>query len=429
MNMKKIYLSAVLMLGLALSAFAQSATLTVFSEDGDKFWVILNGIKQNEKAMARVTSKPQTEPYQKMKVIFENETIPALTQNVQFVDVDNKWVNQIYAIKLKSKGKYVLRWMPADVVTFDDKPADEPVKPQTTSNPAPASNPAPTSNPKPTPATTTQQTTTNTNGTNISIKDDQLGVNFNVNMPGVNMTTTTTSTTTTSNPAVGQPTPNGSGKTELKATLTANAIQLSDGRVINISYKKLMMPYPHVEMLEPMDANVKISYDGYEKFKSEVPFLWKGADIDKYMKIEVEEGNCRWSVKIMPKTQHQLVIGGGVASAAVTTTPAAPANTVSSGGCSAAMSATDFSEAKKTISSKGFEDTKLQTAKQVVKNNCLNTNQVTEIIKLFGFEETKLDFAKLAYDKTVDKNNFYKIGDSFSFSSSVDELNKFLDSK
>jgi hypothetical protein len=422
--MKKTIISVVLMLGITLAAFAQKATLTVFSEDGDKFWVILNGIKQNEKAMARVTSNPQTEPYQKMKIIFENEAIPALTQNVQFVDVDNKWNNQIYAIKLKSKGKYVLRWMPADAITLNDTPAEEPVRqqpattqPQNNTQPQPVSTPASTT-------TTTQQNST------INIKDDMLGVNINMNVPGVTMTTTTT---TTGNPAVGQPAPKNSGgaKTDVKATLNGDLIQLSDGRTFTITYKKLMMPYPHFEMLQPLDAKVKISYDGRDKFSSEVPFLWKNAEIDKWMKIDVEEENCKWSIKLMPKTQQQMIIG---ASAQATPAPAAKPTPVAAAasaatGCSTEMSSSDFAEAKKSIESKGFEDTKLSTAKQIVKNNCLNTNQIKEIAETFGFEKTKLDFVKLAYDKAVDKNNYFKLGDIFGFSSSVDELNEFLESK
>jgi hypothetical protein len=427
MNMKKSILSLALLLGITVAAWAQSATLTVFSEDGDKFWVILNGVKQNQAAGVRVTTSPQKEPYQKMRIIFEDETIPALNQNVQFVDVENKWINQIYAIKKKAKGKYVLRWMPADATTWGEETAETPAStPTTTPKPTPSS-------PTPAPANTnTQQTTTQQTNSTINIKDDNLGVNINMNVPGMSVTTTTT--TNSSNPAVGQPTPRNSGgaKTDVKATLKGDIIELSDGRVLTVTYKKLMMPYPHFEMLEPMDAKVKISYDGRDKFSSEVPFLWKNAEIDKWMKLDVEEENCKWSIKLMPKTQHQMVIGAAAAASSrpsATPAPAAAAPASAPAGCSQAMSASDFSEAKKAIESKGFEDTKLSTAKQIVKNNCLNTNQVKEIANLFGFEKTKLDFVKLAYDKTVDKNNYFKLGDIFGFSSSVDDLNNFLDSK
>ena len=82
-----------------------------------------------------------------------------------------------------------------------------------------------------------------------------------------------------------------------------------------------------------------------------------------------------------------------------------------------------------SISSKGFDETKLSTAKQAVKANCMSVAQIKEVMSLFGFEETKLDFAKYAYEFCTDKNNYYMVGDAFSFSSSTDELNEFIESK
>jgi hypothetical protein len=98
-------------------------------------------------------------------------------------------------------------------------------------------------------------------------------------------------------------------------------------------------------------------------------------------------------------------------------------------GCSVAMDKASFERAKTSVADKGFDETRLSTAKQVAKNNCLSTSQIMEIMGTFGFEETKLDFAKYAYDNCTDKGNYYLIGDAFSFSSSMDALNEFLETK
>jgi hypothetical protein len=37
-----------------------------------------------------------------------------------------------------------------------------------------------------------------------------------------------------------------------------------------------------------------------------------------------------------------------------------------------------------------------------------------------------LTFAKEAHEKCVDKNNYFKVNDAFSFSSSVEDLNKSI---
>ena len=98
-------------------------------------------------------------------------------------------------------------------------------------------------------------------------------------------------------------------------------------------------------------------------------------------------------------------------------------------GCPYPMSREDFIEAKSSISSKDFEDTKMTVAKLVVGNNCLTCKQVKEIMMLFTFENTKLDFAKFSYGYTFDIGNYYKLNDAFTFSSSVDELNKYINSR
>ena len=90
------------------------------------------------------------------------------------------------------------------------------------------------------------------------------------------------------------------------------------------------------------------------------------------------------------------------------------------------MAGGDFSSALGTIRGQSFEETKLNTAKQIAGSNCLSTGQITQICQLFSFEESKLDFAKFAYNNCTDPRSYFKVNNVFSFSSSSDELNQFL---
>lgn len=94
-------------------------------------------------------------------------------------------------------------------------------------------------------------------------------------------------------------------------------------------------------------------------------------------------------------------------------------------GCPMPMNSNDFNAAKSTINESTFEDTKLETAKQIVGANCLTADQVTQLCQLFTFEETKLDFAKYAYSYTYDKNNYFKVNKVFTFDASKQELSKY----
>ena len=90
------------------------------------------------------------------------------------------------------------------------------------------------------------------------------------------------------------------------------------------------------------------------------------------------------------------------------------------------MSATDFSAALRTIKESSFDETKLTTANSIASSNCLSTDQVVEICKLFSFEDNKLAFAKYAYKYTTDPKNYFKVNNVFSFSSSKEELSDFV---
>jgi len=117
-----------------------------------------------------------------------------------------------------------------------------------------------------------------------------------------------------------------------------------------------------------------------------------------------------------------------------TTRPSEPTQTqpsnatiVGNGNCTRSMDAASFGKAKQTIESKGFDDTRLSTAKQVAKTNCLTTDQILEVMKIFGFEESRLEFAKYAYDYCFDQNDYYNVSQGFSFDSSTEELNEFIE--
>ncbi|MCX6274386.1 MAG: DUF4476 domain-containing protein [Bacteroidetes bacterium] len=98
-------------------------------------------------------------------------------------------------------------------------------------------------------------------------------------------------------------------------------------------------------------------------------------------------------------------------------------------GCPVPMSRGDFESFKGSLSSKSFEDSKMTMAKQVLNNNCLTSAQVREVMGLFTFEQNKLDFAKYAYGRTYDIGNFYKVNDAFTFESSIDELNNYINTQ
>jgi hypothetical protein len=90
------------------------------------------------------------------------------------------------------------------------------------------------------------------------------------------------------------------------------------------------------------------------------------------------------------------------------------------------MSDYDFNNLRQTIESKSFESTRMEIAKQVLSQRYVSTEQVINLMNLLTFESSKLELAKFAYSKTVDKENYFRVNNAFTFESSIHELDDYI---
>jgi hypothetical protein len=93
---------------------------------------------------------------------------------------------------------------------------------------------------------------------------------------------------------------------------------------------------------------------------------------------------------------------------------------------SQAMTNNDFAQAKESLRREWFENTRLETAKQVIDRNYFTSQQVKEIVLLFTFENNRLDIAKYAFGKTVDKGNYFIVNDAFTFNNNKEALKEYI---
>ena len=94
--------------------------------------------------------------------------------------------------------------------------------------------------------------------------------------------------------------------------------------------------------------------------------------------------------------------------------------------CNRPVSNLDFKSFIVTLKEKPFDDIKETVSKQYIKNNCVSSSQLLLILKYFDSEKNKLKMAKFAYQYVFDPENFYIVNDAFEFSSSINELSKFI---
>lgn len=90
------------------------------------------------------------------------------------------------------------------------------------------------------------------------------------------------------------------------------------------------------------------------------------------------------------------------------------------------MNNQDFRILLQQLDDNYFDDQRMIIARQAIGQNRVSTDQVVAILGTFNFESTKLEFAKFAYQKVADPQRFYLVNESFSFSSSIRELDNFI---
>lgn len=312
-----------------LNAGAQwrpTGNLTVFSEDGLPFYLILNGERYNDVAQTNIRIEELPNPYYNCKIIFADRSLPELSKSaVQIADENNVMQDVTYRIKRDNKGRNVLRF-------YSFVPAQQNmVRP---GNCAVYRFGAPN---------------VMIAGPGFVAKSNLRGSNLDLNVAGNSISINT---------------PGG-------GMISANS-SYSDSR--EYTYQN-----------DSRYGNGRMENDR------------------RYNDNRYDDGRQR-------RNNNDRYDNGG------------------RGGCRTAMNAADFNEARNSIASSSFDDTRLSTAKQIVSANCLSAAQISTLLSVFSFEASKLDFAKYAYPFCVDKNNYFKINNAFTFESSKTELNNYVQS-
>ena len=395
--MKKITLVALTFMAIS-SAFAQMNAV-IYSEAGEKFTLYLNGEPMNSTPQANVKLQNLTSEFYQARVDFQDATLADFSNNNFAL---HPGMEVTYQIKKNKKGEYVLRFYTEnpvssstatnstnsaakDFAVVDDAPATPAANPVQTTTTVPAGNSKTT-------------TTTTVTGTN-SNQNTSGNVGMNINVDGVNM-------------GVNVQVDENGNATGGNVGMNVNADGVNFGMNVNVN--------------EPNNAGngnvgMNINVDGMN------------------MGLNMNVPNMDVQTSGTTTTTTRTTTSSSTTNSTVpahTTIPSEPvreqpSNTTVSGNgnCTRSMDQASFEKAKNSIAGKGFDETRLSTAKQVAKANCLTTDQIVEIMKVFGFDETRLDFAKYAYDYCFDTNNYYLVSEGFSFDSSSDELNEYIETK
>ena len=379
--MKKLFFLIAIALCYSIAVQAQTASVTFFAKEGEKFWVIIDGAKMNPKPDTRVKinnlSAAQSKRYH-VKILFDDSKLGSFDDNFYLAGVDGP-MDLVYEIRKNKKKQYVIH-----MNSFEKAAGNTPDNGGgTTIMYGPAS----------TNTTTTNTTTTGDNNTNTTQTVKK---------------TTTTQTTVTD--------PNTSTKTNTGMNVK------TDGMNTNISVTD---PNGNTtNMNVGVDVNMDPNSTGMNT-KVNVGGNQNGQNVQN---TNTTTTTTKTTVTTTT-TGNGGNMGDGNHNRENYQRRERLENKDQKPRCAAPMSNADFQVVKNSITKQSFADEKLKVAEQVTKVKCISAAQVKEIMGMFSFESNKLDYAKFAYDYTIDKDNYFTINDAFSFSSSVDELNTYIESK
>jgi hypothetical protein len=351
--MSRLVLLCLLFSVKAQAQWLPTANLTIFSEDGYKFFLILNGERMNDEAQTNIRIEELPQPYYNARIIFEDKTQkPISKNNLMLTDANGVPQEVTYKIKKDKQGKQLLRF-------FSFIPAEQNmIRPSNATvyrfgAPAqPIFGPGFNAN-------------VNTPLGNFNYGSNQQGTNINVNVPGVNVNVN------------GNPNPRGGGG---RGNQGNNGFNNQGNNGFN------------------NQGNNGFNNQGNNGFNNQGNngFNNQGNGFNN-------QGN-----------------NGYYNQGGFHFDPNQP--------CATPMSPRDFDEARSLIANEGFDDTRLNTAKQVMVEHCLNVSQIITLCKLFSFEDTKLEFAKFAYIYCSEPRNYFKVNSVFNFDASKQELNSHINS-
>ncbi|MDF3078580.1 MAG: hypothetical protein K0S09_2469 [Sphingobacteriaceae bacterium] len=93
------------------------------------------------------------------------------------------------------------------------------------------------------------------------------------------------------------------------------------------------------------------------------------------------------------------------------------------------MSPASFSRFLDEVKKEPFEDGRQKLIRIALRDNSISVDQLTQLLKQFSFDDRKLEVALDAYASIANPSSFYLVRNEFSFISSREKFDKFLEGR
>jgi hypothetical protein len=361
------------------SALNAQSNLSIFNNNGQSFYVVLNGIRQNSKPETNVQVAQIKNGSYAVKVIFADGKTPDIDKNFM---IDAPYDITTRIVFKKGKGKLQLMGMEPTQGVIQEavvyRPTDAAVYSDATT----------TIQTMPSSSSTTIQTMPSSSSTTTQTTGNTTGINMNVNVsetPNTTIQTSNTTTTTTTTGTIPDENVNLNMNLSLggvNVNLNANATGTSLGTGATITETTTSSSTTTTSSSSSMTTSTTGS----------------NSNINQNNQVNAQQQQVIAQVQQAPLSNRV--------------------------NCTKTMNRLEAFKVE--LQDQSFEEDRLEALQLAMKSTCLTTAQAEQLIDLFTFDENRLEVAKYLSDRLTDRDNAGALAKKLTFDSNKMEYRRYI---
>lgn len=396
--MKQFFLLFTLVFTFSASFAQRTGDVTIYSNTGKKFYVVLNGVRQNMQAETNVKVSDLGDSWYSCRVIAEDKSFN-IEKNIG-VKKDSVVTYRI----TEKKGKFKLRYYSeaslgtapviTDQTTVVYHSTEQPSGSVMTTNPNGGAVQATNGGNISTTggSTTISSTSTTTTSTNTDPNGENINIDINMNGTGIN-TNVSTNGTETGNVSINMSGVENGGNVNTSSSTYEETVTTSTTTTVNGTTT-------HSEQTTTTNSATENGVTLYNETTT------------------TSSGGTTTNISTTgsPGTTSTGNIYTGD-----------DMTMTLEGGCGTTES--DMQQITAQMNQADFADDKMKVAQSAAQQKCFSVEQIKRIASLFDFDDDKMTFVKSAYLNCMNQTDYYQLKEIFTFDSDKEEFQNFVNSK
>lgn len=416
-----------------LSTTAQTNNLVVYTQESEPFYVVLNGVRQNEKPETNVRITDLKGDHHSMRVIFDNEEFEPVDQNVSFLETNVEVRMEV----VYKRDKFRVRYRGESDISQTETEKSTNQSSVNYSGEATGKNET----------SSTQTTKTNASRKETrtqeesSISQIQTGVedtsktslkNNDKEIPADELEVNEDYRFMKNGSMCSRPSVSQEQFLDFKLAIEKENMFRRHDFVVDYFQDNCMtseqisnivqMDYTTIKPYEIAKIAYRHTWDT-ENYGLVLAALKNESDVEKLVNfLDVGEAGTDISRPVADQTRSSKQLEKHIDK--VSTNSLIPG--YSGGvGCESGELA-DIEQIKENAKEKDYTNDKMTVIRQGSQDKCFSVENIMELSKVFSHESDKLDFMEWAFHHTYDVGNFYKAFDVFTHSSSKNKFGKYV---